>query len=279
MDSGLPPPTPDPRFAGLARLYGAARLERLRAAHVVVIGIGGVGSWAVEALARSGVGAMTLVDLDDVCLTNLNRQLAALDGTVGRLKVDVMADRVRAIAPDCAVSADPRFFTERTADAILSGGCEFVVDAIDAVDNKCRLLAACRRRGLPVATSAGAGGRQDPTKIAEADLARTTNDPLAAQVRKKLRREHGFPSDPGERFGIPCVYSTEPLTYPAPDGTTCDRPAEGGARINCDAGLGTAAFVTGAFGLHLAGIAVRTLAQKRAESGVSHTTLPNRSVD
>lgn len=251
--------TEDPRFAGLARLYGDAGLARLRAAHVAVIGIGGVGSWVVEALARSGVGALTLVDLDDVCLTNLNRQLAALNATVGRLKVDVMAERVQAITPDCRVHAEPRFFTERTAEAIFAGGFDFVVDAIDAVDNKCRLLAYCRGRGIAVATSAGAGGRQDPSRIGEADLARTTNDPLAAQVRKKLRREYGFPGDAEGDFGIPCVYSTEPLRYPAPDGTTCARPANGGTRINCDTGLGTAAFVTGAFGLHLAGIAVRHL--------------------
>ena len=260
------PTAPDPRFAGLARLYGDAGLARLRAARVAVIGIGGVGSWTGEALARSGVGALTLVDLDDVCATNLNRQLTALDGTIGRLKVDVMAERIRAIAPDCDVTAEPRFFTERTADDLLGGDLAFVCDAIDAVANKCRLLAACRERGLAVATSAGAGGRQDPTRLAEADLARTTHDPLAAQVRKRLRREHGFPSDPSVPFGIPCVFSTEPLVYPAPDGTACDRPSEGGARINCDAGLGTAAFVTGAFGLALAGIAVRAIAGSGASA-------------
>ncbi len=280
---------PDPRFAGVGRLYRdpAAALARLRQARVLVVGIGGVGSWVVEALARSGVGCLILADLDDICRSNLNRQLHALDDNVGALKVEAMAERVRGIVPECRVIAEACFFSEATTDRLLRPELSAVVDAIDALGNKCRLLPACRERGLPVFTCGGAGGRVDPARLAVADLSATTQDPLAAQVRRRLRRQHGFPTDAGLSFGIPCVFSTEPVRVPtgvsgkaAADGLggvdDADAPSElgtgevtpafsfsaSGRGLNCDFGLGNAAFVTGAMGLHLAALVVNFLAER-----------------
>jgi len=249
------------RFGGTARLHGRVGLERLRRAGVCVVGIGGVGSWAVEALARSGIGALTMVDLDDICLSNFNRQLHATDGQLGRLKVDVMADRVRAINPACEVNAAHAFFNETTADQILAAPFDFLLDAIDKPVKKALLIARCRERGIPVLTTGGAGGRRDPTAIRIADLAKVTHDRLAEQTRSALRKSHGFPRG-GKPFGVECVFSPEPPVFPSKNGGTCARPEPGAnLRLNCESGYGTAAFVTGAFGLVAAGWIVRRLAE------------------
>jgi tRNA A37 threonylcarbamoyladenosine dehydratase len=230
----------DLRFGGLARLYGADGLQRLLQSRVCVVGIGGVGSWAAEALARSAVGHITLVDLDDVCLSNVNRQLHALEGTIGRPKVEVMAERIRAIHPACEVRAVPEFFSEKTAEEILATGFDFVLDAIDQVTNKCLLIARCRQKEIPIVCAGGAGGRRDPAAIQVADLAQTSHDALLQKVRKKLRDEHGFSRDPKTPFGVQCVFSAEPATAPA---SGC------AGRVTCDNGYGTAGFVTGTMGL------------------------------
>ena len=208
------------RFGGLARLYGAAGLARLRAAQVLVVGLGGVGSWTVEALARSGVGVLTLVDLDDICVSNVNRQLPALDGTIGRAKAEVLAERVRGINPECRVEARVEFFTEDSAERLLQRGAgggergradrltpDFVVDAIDSVANKCRLIALCRAQGIPLVSCGGAGGRRDATQVRVVDLARTTHDRLLSEVRKRLRQAHGFPRE-GKKFGAYLLSNT-----------------------------------------------------------------------
>jgi tRNA A37 threonylcarbamoyladenosine dehydratase len=250
------------RFGGIARLYGVRGLEKLRAAHVCVVGIGGVGTWAAEALARSGVGAMTLVDLDEVCVTNINRQLHALTETVGRSKVAVMAERIRAINPGCRVAADQRFFNEQTADEVLSRKYDFVLDAIDSLANKVLLIARCRKLQVPLVACGGAGGRREATAVRSADLAQVTHDRLLAEVRRQLRREHGFPAD-GSAMGVECVFSAEPPVFPRPDGSVCTQrtgPADG-TRLNCDGGFGSATFVTGAFGFAAAGIVVRKIAE------------------
>jgi len=227
-----------------------------------VVGLGGVGSWAVEALARSGVGAITIVDLDDVCVTNINRQLPALEGTIGRPKAEVLAERVLAINPECQVEARLEFFTESTAGALLEPGrFEWVIDAIDALKNKALLIARCRAVGLPVVTCGGAGGRRDATGVRVADLAFTHRDPLLRYVRKKLRSRHGFPRDVDQPFGVPAIYTQEPPLYPGADGRLCEAPlpdAETG--INCAGGLGAASFVTGAFGFAAAAVVVNALA-------------------
>ncbi len=249
------------RFGGIARLYGTGGLEKLRSAHVCVVGIGGVGTWAAEALARSGIGALTLVDLDEVCVTNINRQLHALTETVGRAKVEVMAERIRAINPECRVSAEQQFFNEQTAEELLAPDFAFVLDAIDSVSNKVLLLARCRQKKLPVVACGGAGGRRDATLVRVADLAEVSHDRLLAGVRKRLRKEHGFPADAGA-MGVDCVFSAEPPVFARPDGSVCENRAAAadGTRLNCNGGLGSATFVTGAFGFAAAGIVVRKIA-------------------
>ena len=249
------------RFGGIARLYGRSGLEKLRAAHVCIVGIGGVGAWAAEALARSGVGALTLVDLDEVCASNVNRQLHALTETIGRAKVEVMAGRIRAINPDCRATAEQKFFNAQTSTELLAPKFDFVLDAIDSVTNKVLLLAGCRGKGLPVICCGGAGGRRDGTQIRTADLAQVTHDRLLAEVRKKLRREFQFPAD-SSPTGIECVFSAELPVFAQPDGSVCGTRAEteAGTRLNCNGGLGSATFVTGAFGYAAAGIAVRRIA-------------------
>jgi tRNA A37 threonylcarbamoyladenosine dehydratase len=236
--------------------------------------LGGVGSWAAEALARSGVSHLRLVDLDEICLSNVNRQLPALDGTIGRFKVEVIGERVQLINPDCTVEALPEFFTESTGERLLGlattdGSNEIqpllekpdcVVDAIDSVSNKCRLLALCRQNNIPCISCGGAGGRRNPTLIRVVDLRDVTHDPLLREVRKRLRTSHGFPR--GEHpLGIPCVYSTEQPVFPQPDGGVgCERPVDkagpAGPKLNCDWGYGSATQVTGAFGFAAAAAAL-----------------------
>ncbi|MEZ5277595.1 MAG: tRNA cyclic N6-threonylcarbamoyladenosine(37) synthase TcdA [Opitutaceae bacterium] len=255
----------DRSFGGVARLYGRDGLERLRASHVCVIGIGGVGSWAAEALARSGTGRLTLIDLDEICETNLNRQVHALAGTVGQAKVNVMAERIRAINPACEVSARQGFFTAANADAILGEGFDHVVDAIDNVPNKCLLLARCRDLRIPVITAGAAGGRRDPGRVQTADLSRAIHDTLLARVRKILRRDFGFPRERRWKFKIDCVFSPEPTVYPQTDGSVCaSKDPDSELRLDCDSGFGTAAFVTGAFGFALAAGVVNRIAKGKA---------------
>jgi len=250
------------RFGGLGRLFGNEALPRLQGAHVAVIGVGGVGSWTVEALARSGIGAITMVDLDDVCITNVNRQLPALDGQIGRQKIAVLAERVTAINPECRVHAVAEFFTSETTDRLLATRYDFVVDAIDRMSLKALLIAECRRREMPVITVGGAGGKRDASAIRVADLAESTQDDLLRFVRKKLRREHGFSRVEKEPFGVRCVFSTERPHYPWPDGSVRqEQPPACNLKLDCASGYGTASFVTGAFGLAAAGEVVRLIAR------------------
>lgn len=252
------------RFGAVARLLGRAGLERLARAHVCVVGVGGVGSWTVEGLARSGLGALTLIDLDDVCVTNVNRQLPALDGQIGRPKVAVLAERVRLINPGCRLECAPELFTASSAARLLAPGFDHVVDAIDSVTNKALLIASAVARGLRVVTVGGAGGRGDPTRIRTGDLGEVSGDELLRLVRKKLRRAHGFA--PGEQtgrmhFGVRAVWSEERQVFPRADGTCAAEPEPGGnLKLDCESGFGTAVFVTGAFGLAAAGEVVRAIA-------------------
>jgi tRNA threonylcarbamoyladenosine dehydratase len=249
------------RFGGISRLLGREGLERLQRAHVAVVGLGGVGSWAAEALARSGLGEVTLVDLDDVCISNTNRQLHAMEGEFGKPKVDVVATRIRAINPECVVHPVRLFFTRTTADGILQAGFDYVLDAIDSPSKKCWLIAKCRDKGFPVITSGGAAGRRDPKAVQITDLAFTSHDPLLQQVRRNLRVRDGFPRG-HEPFNVACVYSNEAPVFPTSDGSVCsNRKPDADLRLDCDSGFGTASFVTGAFGLAAAGHIVCHLAQ------------------
>ena len=254
------------RFGGVGRLVSRDGLKRLRAAHVCVVGVGGVGSWVVEGLARSGIGALTLIDLDDVCVTNVNRQLPALDGQIGRPKVTVLAERVRLINPECQVRVEMEFFTPATAARLLATRYDMVVDAIDRMSQKAYLIAASRERGLPVVTIGAAGGRRDATRIRAGDIGEA-GDELLRQVRKKLRRDHGFSSGAHRgitRMGVRCVWSEESPIFPWADGTCAATPEPGSnLALDCESGFGTAVFVTGVFGLVAAGEVVNTLAAER----------------
>jgi len=249
------------RFGAIGRLYGAEGLARIRAAHVCVIGLGGVGSWVAEALARSGVGALSMVDMDEVCLSNVNRQIHALDGTIGQSKASVLAERVKKISPECAVTAEEVFFTESTADRLLEPDYDYIVDAIDATKHKCYLIAEARKRGLKLITCGGAGGCVDPSRVKICDLSRTINDPLLLQVRKRLRRQYGFPRLSRQKFKVDCVYSDELPVFPQSDGTvSCEREPGEDYRLNCDTGFGSAAYLTGTVGFFLAAEVVRRIA-------------------
>jgi tRNA A37 threonylcarbamoyladenosine dehydratase len=250
------------RFGGLARLYGRVGLERLRAAHICIIGVGGVGSWAVEALARSGIGALTMIDLDDVCVTNVNRQIQALDGQIGRPKVDALADRVRLINPACRVACLAEFFTAASAASLLTPRYDFVIDATDKLTNKCLIITGSRERGYPVLTVGGAGGKRDGTAVRVTDLARSVQDELLRQVRRKLRRDCGFPRDLHAPFDVLCVYSPEKPVFPWADGTCSLEPEPGSSlALDCASGFGTATPITGAFGLAAAGAVVQRIAE------------------
>ena len=238
--------TPDfeRRFGGLARLYGAEAAARLGGLHVCVVGIGGVGSWAVEALARSGVGRLTLVDLDHVAESNINRQVHAIGATLGQAKVLAMRDRVAAINPACVVDCIEEFITPDNPATLLPA-CDGIVDAIDQVRAKAALIAHCRRTGVPLVTTGGAGGRTDPSQLRVDDLSRTVQDALASKVRARLRKEYGFPRDPKKKFGVDCVYSVEPISRP--QGAACDVDEAGLHGLNC-AGYGSTVCVTAPFG-------------------------------
>lgn len=234
------------RFGGVARLYGQAGAERLRGAQVCVVGIGGVGSWAAEALARSSVGAITLIDLDMVAESNTNRQIHALGDIYGKAKVDAMAERILAINPECRISTVEDFVTPENVAELIDGRFDAVIDAIDQVKAKAAMIAYCRRQKLPIVTAGAAGGQIDPTQIRTADLSQTVQDPLLAKVRSVLRREYGFPRDGKKKFGVTAVYSTEPLRYPEA-GQVCATDS-GPTGLNC-AGFGSSVCVTSVFGM------------------------------
>ena len=239
------------RFAGIDRLYGSGSIERLHQRHVCIVGLGGVGSWAAEALARSAVGRITLIDADDICLSNTNRQLPALDGQYGRSKVEAIAERLRLIQPGIRVEPLLQFLTVGNLVELLSRDHDAVLDACDSLRVKVEAIAYCRRRKLPLVTVGSAGGRTDPTRIQVRDLSRTEHDAMLAQVRKRLRADHAFPRNQDRYFGVPAVYSMENVRYPQPDGSVCGvRPALGAdaaLKLDCGAGLGAATHVTAAF--------------------------------
>lgn len=252
------------RFAGVARLYGSEAFAKLARARVCLVGLGGVGSWACEALARSGVRDLTLADMDEIQITNTNRQLHALDGAYGRAKAEALAERVRAISPECAVSVKKIFLTRDSAPAFFSenrGRFDLVADAIDGAANKAALIAACVAAGTPVVSSGGCAGKLDGTRVEVGDLADAEGDALLKFVRRELRSRHGFPKG-GAKLGVPVVFSRELSRAPAPlDAVAFPQmisPAGGRLRP------GTAAFVTGAFGLALAQLVVEKIISSNA---------------
>ena len=269
---------PTRRFDRMERLVGRAAMETLARSHVMVVGAGGVGSWAAESVMRSGVGRVTVIDFDTVCIRNFNRQLQALTGTIGQPKALLLSERLRRINPDARVDGIAHYFSAETCDEMLAEPPDFLIDAIDHVTSKCFLIATCKARGIPFVVSTGSGGRSDPTQVRVGDLGTTDLDPLARALRKILREKYGFP--PGKkRFGVTAVYTTEPATPPHTD----VRETDCKAGCLCPQGEndfqsctkksvvhGTASFVTGAFGLACASVAVRHLI------GASASPYPDR---
>ena len=247
------------RFSGVRRLYGQQGLDNLKAAHVCVIGIGGVGSWAAEALARSAVGNMTLIDLDNIAESNVNRQLHALDGSFGMAKVTAMANRIKAINPACVVHEVEDFVSPENVADFLNQSFDAVLDAVDDAKAKVAIIAYCKQNNIPLVTVGGAGGRLDPTKIRHADLSQVEGDRLLAKVRNQLRRDHGFPKAPtshqkvAKKFGVAAVYSDEQVVQPNADSLSSCEAETSITGLNC-AGYGSSVCVTAPFGMAAASI-------------------------
>ncbi|GHU34137.1 tRNA threonylcarbamoyladenosine dehydratase [Betaproteobacteria bacterium] len=246
------------RFGGVRRLYGDVALQHFQAARVGVVGIGGVGSWVAEALARSAIGKITLFDLDMLAESNVNRQIHALDGSFGKAKTDAMAERIRAINPACGVETIEDFVTPENVAVMLDRDFAYLIDASDQVRAKAAMIAWSARNGRPLVTVGGAGGKIDPTQIKIDDLSRTVQDPLLAKVRALLRKEYGFTRDPRKKFAIPAVFSTDPVRHPA-RGSNCERLAAP-VGLNC-AGYGSSVCVTASFGFFAASAALGHIAQ------------------
>jgi len=239
------------RFGGIERLYGQQAAEWIRAMRVCVIGLGGVGSWAVEALARSGVGRLLLIDFDAVAASNVNRQIHALSSTMDQKKTLALRQRIGEINPYCEVEVVDDFITDRNLFDCLpaAAAIDYVIDAIDSIRFKAALIYYCKRNKIPVIMTGAAGGLTDPTQIMIKDLTRTCNDPLAAKVRSQLRTRHGYSRNPKRYFGVECVFSAQHHVYPRGDGSIGhQKPGIHGVHLDCSMGYGSASFVTGAMG-------------------------------
>ena len=241
------------RFGSLARLYGEEDLDKIQQSHICVIGIGGVGSWAVEALARTGVQRLTLIDGDDISRSNSNRQCHTMESTIGRMKTEVMKQRVLDINPECHVESVQQYLNDENIFELLLPGAsscfDCVIDAIDRIKYKALIIYFCKRNRIPVVTTGGAGGLLDPAQIEVRDLTRTWNDPLAASVRLSLRQKYNFTRNPKRSFGVPCVFSTQQQRYPDKGGKVCfQKPGVAGLSLDCSFGYGSSVMVTGSFG-------------------------------
>lgn len=257
------------RFGGIARLYGVESLNKLLHSHVLIVGIGGVGSWAAEALARSGVGAITLVDLDDICITNTNRQIHAHIDMYGVMKAKAMEKRILSINPQCKVRAIEDFFTADSAPSILDQKYDYVIDAIDSLQNKCVLAYLCKEKNIPLIITGGAAGKRNPAMIKIDDLGLACNDSLLFALRKRLRQEFSFPSGAGftrskkQIFHIACVYSAEDQIFPTNDGQVCPIPdLDTNLKLDCESGMGSVTHITGIFGFMAASHVIDQLALK-----------------
>lgn len=255
------------RFGGIARLYGEHGLRALNDAHICVIGLGGVGSWVAESLARSGVGELSLIDMDVVSESNINRQLVATESQIGRDKGLVMADRVAQINPACRVNVIDEFVSPQNQAELIQTEFDFVIDCIDDFRTKASLINHCRRHKINILCVGGAGGQIDAGKIRQSDLSRTQHDVLLAKTRKLLRQEYGFARNPKRSFGVPCVYSDEQLVYPDGNGgLSAQRPARDPEQgdtfnaLNCAGGIGSVTHVTGSFAFMAAGYVINQIA-------------------
>ena len=254
-------------FAGFERLYGDAAYSLIKNMHVCVIGIGGVGSWVVEALARSAVGKITLIDFDTIALSNMNRQIHTLSNTIDKKKCVAMQQRVKDINPRCGVTIIDDFLTLDNMPDLLSRDYDYVVDAIDSIKFKAGLIYYCKRNKIPVIMTGGAGGLTDPSVIKVVDLSKTYNDALAAKVRSTLRDQYNFTKNSKRSFRVDCVFSSQQQLYPKEDGTVSHKkPGMHGVSLDCRFGYGAASFVTGTFGF----IAVAHIIKKYLNNKLTH---------
>jgi len=254
------------KFGALTRVYGEDVCEALRQSHVCVIGIGGVGSWAVESLVRSGIGEVTLVDGDTIHRSNMNRQLHTLESTIGEYKVSSMQARIADINAECRCNTIEHHIDDDNLRDIVERGYDCVIDAIDSIKYKAAIIYCCKRNKIPVVMTGGAGGLTDPAQVEVVDLARTWNDPLAATVRSRLRHKYGYTRNPKRTFGIPCVFSTEQQRYPDQDGKPgYSKPGVPGLSLDCSFGYGSAVSVTAVFGFNAAARAIALATKKRVK--------------
>lgn len=255
------------RFGGIARLYGDRALRRFSRSHCCVAGVGGVGSWVVEALARSGIGELTLIDMDHVAESNINRQLPAVTETIGKAKVLALAERVAQINANCVVHTFEDFISADEAGKYITGDMDFVFDCIDSFRIKAALIAWCKCNKIPVITVGGAGGKLDPLNIRLADLSRTDQDPLLAKTRKELRQKYHFPRNLKRRFDVPAVFSQENIIQPqSTEMRSSPDERVSASHLNC-AGLGSVTHVTATFGY----VAVSKVLMRLAQSGVRNS--------
>ena len=248
------------RFGGITRLYGSHGVARLKSANICVIGVGGVGSWVVESLARSGVGSITMIDMDIVSMSNINRQILAVSDTVGRDKVEVLEERIKQINPECKVAIIDEFISRDNLSDHIHKSYDFVIDCIDNFRVKAALINYCKQQQIKILTVGGAGGQIDPSKVRQTDLNRTQHDVLLATTRKQLRQKYGYSRNLKKGFSVPCVYSDEQCVYPdGKGGLSSQKPAvdslseSSSSALSCAGGIGSISHVTATFAMFAAG--------------------------
>lgn len=252
------------RFGGIARLYGNKALSALSRAHFVVVGLGGVGTWAAEALARSGIGELTLIEMDEVCVSNTNRQSHALASNIGQSKNKIISQRLLDINPELRLHSIEDFIERENISQYIGPQHHVVIDATDAAHIKAAMAAYCSARKIRIIVCGSSGGKVDPKQITTADLGHTKSDPMLAKVRTQLYRHHKFSRNKNRKFRIDAVYSTEQMMYPKPDGSVCmdKQVMADGVRLDCASGFGSSVMVTGTFGFLAANKAIERYLQK-----------------
>ena len=254
------------RFGGIARLYGQDGLEALSQAHFFVIGLGGVGSWVAEALARSGIGEISLMDMDDICITNTNRQLPATQSQIGQSKVETLSKRLLDINPEIIIHPIEDFLDTENLKDYIGKQHDFVIDAIDATNVKSATAAYCSAIKVPLITIGSAGGKSDPRMVTSDDLNRTTNDPMLGKVRQQLYKKHKFSRDKNRKFRIEAVFSTEQAIFPKPDGQICQQKSamQEGVKLDCAGGFGASTMLAGTMGFVATDRAIKKFLRKQS---------------
>jgi tRNA A37 threonylcarbamoyladenosine dehydratase len=246
------------KFQSLINIFGEQGFAKLQNSHIAIVGLGGVGSWAAEALARSGIGKISLIDMDEICVSNVNRQIHALDGEYGKFKIEVLATRLLKINKEMTINQICDFYTEASSEKILEPSYDFVIDAIDSLTPKCHLIAKCQEKKIPIIVTGGAGGKIDPFQIKLSDLNRSFNDDLLYRVRKKLKKDFGFTQEKKKNFGIPCIFSPEEVLGRQ---AVCNTIEFENTKLNCQGSLGSVCTTTSIFGLNAAAYVINTIAR------------------